>query len=49
MYKFETINLLEDNIEVCFLFFFSTLCGLWDFSSQTRDQTQALGSESMES
>ena len=24
-------------------------CGLWDFSSQTRDQTRALGSKNMES
>ena len=30
-------------------FFLATPCGLWDFSSLTRDQTRALGSESVES
>ena len=30
-------------------FFLATLHGLWDFSSQTRDRTQAPGSESTES
>ena len=30
-------------------FFLATLHGLWDLSSPTRDQTRALGSESMES
>ena len=31
------------------LFYFFVLHGLWDPSSLTRDQTQALGSESTES
>ena len=28
--------------------FLATLCSLWDLSSLARDQTQALGCESME-
>ena len=32
-----------------FFFFLATPQGLWDLSSPTRDRTQALGSESMES
>ena len=32
-----------------FFFFLTMLCGLWDLSSPTRDQTWALGGESAES
>ena len=28
--------------------FLAVLCSLWDFSAPSRDQTQILGSESME-
>ena len=34
---------------LCFLFFQPHLCGFWNLSSPTRDQTRALGSESVES
>ena len=36
------------NVNNGFFFFFATPRGLWDFSSLTRDRTQALGSDSTE-
>ena len=36
-------------IYIYFFFFLTALFGFWDLSSMTRDQTQALGSESTQS
>ena len=56
-YKFLTYQISLDQgsanfqaqLDVCFLFFGATSHSLWDLSSLTRDWTQALGRESVES
>ena len=45
--KYKTFYLLANLWFDLFFFFLSTRCGLWDFSSPTRDRTWALGSDSV--
>ena len=43
------LNFLKNNKEYFIHLFLATLHSLWDLSSQTSDQTQALSSEGVES
>ena len=45
----EIVRYIYMYVYVYMYFFFAMLSGLWDLNSPTRDQTQALGSESTES